>query len=161
MTTMKPRLSDYVLEMRRLGAMLSQPLIAASTNGGRSTDHMILRHPSSCHAKRTHIVEIMTPLFLVRAWQDVWKELISLIPSAERRSNICDIDMHWCYFLKQKYPSSQPCIVFNTSIVHYDTHSIERFGSGVTVTRSRTMPGATLIYSAINRTRIHTQCLWG
>ena len=121
-------------EIDAANASLAQPRIGPYHHArGRMTDWPLLRAsysgakwPRNCLAAAMKYVEVQTPIFRRAAWDMVHRTLLTTAPSSLLAQTIWGISELWCPLLENRSSHRPVCAVLRSSILHMDTHLIER-----------------------------------
>jgi hypothetical protein len=114
---------------RVTGAAIVQPSVIPFQQGGRGGRGSMTRSAlaGNCLARRSAIIEQMTPIFRREAFDIFWTAL-QAIPDRMLRSD-SGIEALYCGLAQRHLAESQtPCVVLtHVSVVHLNTHTIHRY----------------------------------
>lgn len=139
-------LGQVVGLMRATRATVLQPAIRAQVHG---TYHTWLRvrqtHPS-CVATTAGWVEMQTPIFSGDAWARLHEGVFALVPDAAMSESDFGLDLVWCAFLRDAFPSRPACLVTPAeAATHLNSHAIERYMTTTVKSRARSCAATCIV----------------
>ena len=111
-------------------ATVLQPSIQALVHGTYHPWLRVRKAHMSCLATTAQWVEMQTPLFAGDAWARFHEKVLSIIPEKGLATSDFGLDIIWCAFLKDEFPTRPACLVTpSASATHLNSHAIENFMS--------------------------------
>ena len=92
----------------------------------------------SCLATTAQWVEMQTPLFAGDAWAAFHQRVLSIIPDEGLVTSDFGLDIIWCAFLRDLFPSRPACLVTPSfAATHLNSHAIEQYMTKDVATKER------------------------
>ena len=124
--------------LRWTRATILQPSIQALVHGTYHPWLRVKKAHMSCLATTAQWCEMQTPLFAGDAWARFHRKVLSIIPEEGLVTSDFGLDIIWCAFLKDEFPTRPACLVTPmTSATHLNSHAIETYMSKEVISKER------------------------